>query len=562
MKKLLWVLILVFFASIGGNVRGQSSPAFDPDVYLPKFGDGIDTIQGHDTSGFFGSGIINLGPGPGEPYGRIAMQGMPGNAANLTTVHTGHDFDLHKLKAIKQLNLTFNGFPYLHWGHLHSTRLLDLVVCDDNHHPSIYWGDSLGNFDSTRVTRVQRPGSLASRLLFGGKTLPYVTYLTSDSLEDLVCIAEVIDDAVKTDSFFMYLYEGGESLFTRRNRPDPDSAYYLGPVLYGDNHQVRNFSQGDWRGVGRDDLIGIERYPEKPVPSTWYFYRNELPFSMENFARAMFFDTLFLARENSRYTGSGSFGEGCFSMAALPKASGDNSADFMPTMGGIYIFRGGPDFGSKHLFMDSAEAVITNPADIDPSMKGLDGFGDGILNCGDVTGTGNLMINTTGSILKDNLDFFYVLGKATDNKVDMYVLSTGGETGDSLTSDPDNREDILTGNFTYSRLELIHGTSKIPVKLNPKYSVTEHARLAETPLYIYPNPATTRSTLTFETKRPDDVAIIIRDILGREVFREERKLSAGILQIPLTVKSLMNGTYIVQVKGKTISLNARLEIVR
>jgi hypothetical protein len=114
----------------------------------------------------------------------------------------------------------------------------------------------------------------------------------------------------------------------------------------------------------------------------------------------------------------------------------------------------------------------------------------------------------------------------------------------------------------YSRLMLLHGSKKIPVKLNPKYSVGEQAKLAESPLYIFPNPAASRTTLLLETKRPDDVAIIVRDILGREVFREERKLSVGILQIPLTVKSLMNGTYIVQVKGKTISLNARLEIVR
>jgi hypothetical protein len=561
MKKLLWVLILVFFASIGGNVRGQSSPAFDPDVYLPKFGDGIDTIQGHDTSGFFGSGIINLGPGPDEPYGRIAMQGMPGNAASLTTVHTGHDFDLHKLKAIKQLNLTFNGFPYLHWGHLHSTRLLDLVVSNTDHQPSIYWGDSLGNFDSNRVTRFERPASLGSKQGFGSECLPYVTYLSSDTLEDLVWMVEQ-DDGIKADSFFVYLYQGGESLFTRRSRPNPDSSYYLGPVQYGDVHQIRNFSQGDWRGVGREDLIAIERYPVKPAPTTWFYYRNESPFSMANLARAISSDTLFLARENPHYSGSGFFGEGIFSMAALPKSHGDKSVDFMPAMPGIYIFRGGPDFGSKHLFMDSAEAVIKNPADIDIAMHGLDGFGRNLLNCGDMTGSGYPVLLAGGNILSDDLYCFYVLGKAVDDKIDIYYYDRNGLYYDTLIGDVDNRPDMLFGSSVYSRLMLLHGSNKIPVKLNPKYSVGEQAKLAESPLYIFPNPATSRTTLLLETKRPDDVAIIVRDILGREVFREERKLSVGILQIPLTVKSLMNGTYIVQVKGKTISLNARLEIVR
>jgi hypothetical protein len=556
MKTLFWVSLLVFFAFIGGNVRGQSSPAFDPDVYLPKFGDGIDTIQGHDTSGFFGSGIINLGPGPGEPYGRIAMQGMPGNPANLTTVHAGHDFDLHKLKAIQLLDLTLNK-RIEHWGHLRSKNTTDIVVDDRDEWPVIYWGDESGNFHKDSFTTLNSPKRDRRFGGFTGVSIGYTTYLRSDSVEDMIWMVLTIDDTLKRDSIFVLYYKGGEALRAKGKSAMPDSIRLLGTDVYP---LLRNFSQGDWRGVGREDLISVEQHAT--TRHNWHYFKNDGHFSLESFMNSLVLDTIFSSRENSRYSGSGSFGENCFSMRALPKAKTDKSVDFMPTMGGIYIFRGGPDFGSKHLYMDSAEAVITNPADIDPSMKGLDGFGDGILNCGDMTGSGYPVLSAGGNILSDDLFCFYVLGKAVDDKIDMYYYDRNGFYLDTLTGDKDNLQDLLFGSSVYSRLMLLHGSKKIPVKLNPKYSVGEQAKLAESPLYIFPNPAASRTTLLLETKRPDDVAIIVRDILGREVFREERKLSVGILQIPLTVKSLMNGTYIVQVKGKTISLNARLEIVR
>ena len=82
-------------------------------------------------------------------------------------------------------------------------------------------------------------------------------------------------------------------------------------------------------------------------------------------------------------------------MPIFPKASNDHSCDFLfvtpaPNYGKptIYMFHGGPDFGSHRLTLDSAAFIIRQPQYV---------FGTGndwpqsIADAGDMTGTGKLM---------------------------------------------------------------------------------------------------------------------------------------------------------------------------
>ena len=82
---------------------------FDPNCYHPALGapGEVDTIYGsYDKQELTNS--LNVGPAPGESYGRVLMYGLPQNIPFLSAVSTGPSFDLHHLNVtgVTKFNLS------------------------------------------------------------------------------------------------------------------------------------------------------------------------------------------------------------------------------------------------------------------------------------------------------------------------------------------------------------------------------------------------------------------------------------------------------------------------
>jgi hypothetical protein len=64
---------------------------------------------------------------------------------------------------------------------------------------------------------------------------------------------------------------------------------------------------------------------------------------------------------------------------------------------------------------------------------------------------------------------------------------------------------------------------------------------------MYPNPTSGEVNLTFESNTAADVNVVIRDIAGREVYRQvEGKRMAGSQTITINTDNLRNGIYTVE----------------
>src|SRR5512135_2063599 len=92
------------------------------------------------------------------------------------------------------------------------------------------------------------------------------------------------------------------------------------------------------------------------------------------------------------------------------------------------------------------------------------------------------------------------MGKATDELIDIYIPHDPGDATNlaiPVKGDNDTLQDVLYQVNTYDGvgaspyaggLWLLHGSTKIPVHLNPKYSVPP-STLSSRALSFFPNPA-------------------------------------------------------------------------
>ncbi|MDP4286296.1 MAG: hypothetical protein Q8922_00005, partial [Bacteroidota bacterium] len=509
LKRLNVLAALMTLLFVGGEARAQntpfSSPALDSNCYFPQIGvpGEIDTIQTIDSGKGPGAFIHNLGPKPDGSFGNmlIGRQG-PTNALNqstnfFVTAATG-PFDLHNFKARAQKFLP--DIEDLRFGHFHNRSNVDIL---DAANLKIYWADDAGDYDSLRFTELLaniRHGDYHSGGGLGyGIVDPYFAYLTNDTVEDIVisCYSDYINEK---DTAYLTLYRGGTQLASKDTAYEDTSAFLY--PMKPNNHAFRICTQADFRGIGRDDLIVSDD------STNLCYYRNDRPFSLDSLAHAMGKDTIFTSWQNPSLSSHLHTAEKWFTMRALPKASTDNSVDFLPVFvtrkdsaGAIFMFRGGPDFGSHRITIDSAAFIIRHPAMLDFwRFYQFDFWPEGLIDAGDMTGTGNHVILTTANTAgAAEINMFYVTGTALDEKIDIYHSGIIGEAGaDTLTADEDSLEDVMVGD-PYSipesekgSLWVYKGTTQIPVHLNPKWADVKNipVSLDGTGLSLSPNPIT------------------------------------------------------------------------
>ena len=583
-------LFLVLLAWVGASsprgVRAQiSSPAFDPNCYFPRIGvpGEIDTIYGSYVGQELGGGLVNIGPSPDNPGGpgRLMFGGLAGDRAisgrggAFSAVHCGTNFDPHNMSVSR-----FKGFwsnSKMVFGHYRSQYWTDILLMDslgNTTFPKIYWADQQGKYDTSRYTSL---GFLRKTTKYDVNTgTPFHACLTSDTAEDIVLqyISDGID--VLHDSVMFALYHGGSDLFRPGSSVYPsEEAYFDSVHAYDMNYgSERTGYIGDFRGVGRVDYVGVD------AKGSLALYKNDLPFSLVSFTAAMKRDTLLSTVGETRIQWLSRWGWLGVTLPALNKRIDDKSVDlvlYLDSNGGsskdnqFRIFRGGPDFGSHRLTIDSAY-TLHSPSAFDSNTFKYVGW-DGLTNCGDMTGTGRTVLGLAGVDENSAVGFeaFYVLGDAIDEKVDMffggYIM---GGLLDTCTIDGDGLQDLANGDPGYNTegdlsgkdigtVRFIHGSKKIPVRLN-RVEVRKTNPVLEGAVTVSPNPCSRFTVVTWESSCSGEVHLTLRDLLGKTVFEESRPTTGDLEAFRLDLPPLANGEYFLELQQEPCSQLAKIVV--
>jgi len=98
-----------------------------------------------------------------------------------------------------------------------------------------------------------------------------------------------------------------------------------------------------------------------------------------------------------------------------------------------------------------------------------------------------------------------------------------------------------------------------------EYELNYHVGIEDTPpifnaIEVYPNPASSFTTLSIDMHQSGDVNITIFNTLGEKVFATNDYLSAGLNERTLNLSGLSTGMYIVQVQSADRVLSTRLSV--
>jgi hypothetical protein len=574
--KLAFILLL-----LASNVFAQG---FDPQCWKPRIGIEIDTILRENPPGYFFGDQLMKHPNWDPDDQHIMITGHPSNPANHTVLGSGKYFDLHKLEVRKKMNMSLfssgNGQPAI-FGNFRTTKYKDAFIASEM---KIYWADDNGDFDSSRYTQLRssvqgnRPGQ---GFRFDHMNW-YCAKLISDSLDDLLTMGitnyKTLQENDDSARVYIVLF-AGQNLYHPIGEVALSDSVYLCGQHFDDTVERIPFSRigndGDFRGIGRKDWIAAGPF------GNMFYFRNDFPFTMEKFFVGMRYDTILTQWENPHLQTSQSYYlNSRRSLRAFWKPSWDRSEDFVGRFNtdderkeAWLFFRGGSDFGSKRLYLDSAELVIRHPFG-----AGFN-FGFGFEDCGDMTGTGNTVIRFGGGYGQDaGESMYFVLGKAADDLIDIHISYSvsGGTKGAGYSAhvlaDNDDLQDRVIDLLNYrgdslmswaGSLGLMHGSTRIPVRLNPKYSVEEQRRLRTTQMYAHPNPCESTTTLTFENCTRGVLTMDVYDRLGNRLIRDEvPDVDNGIQQYSANLASLASGFYYIRLSCPLDGWQATTSVIK
>ncbi len=186
-----------------------------------------------------------------------------------------------------------------------------------------------------------------------------------------------------------------------------------------------------------------------------------------------------------------------------------------------------------------------------------------IKDFGDLTGSGNPVLGTRGGYFTFGFTALYVLGKAMDDKIDVFFSQNEGGFGgqDTIQALSDGRttyimggpayqspEDQNNGIFQKGSLLVLHGNEKIPVRLNPKFAAVERKKVEEAVghVYAYPNPFVENTVLTFDNCTGTKMSVDICSSTGAIVKHEETPAVDRLQQYAPDLTSLAPGMYIIR----------------
>ncbi|MDP4198661.1 MAG: T9SS type A sorting domain-containing protein [Bacteroidota bacterium] len=586
MKHILLLLIAVWVVASGPPVllaqnTPFSSPALDSNCYFPQIGipGQIDTLYGTVKNQYLGSGIKNLGPKPDGSYGNLFIENLDANdhyttSSTIFQIQSGSSFNLHQLKTTRQ-RLSDNtqlGSGYI-LAHFRDRSHLDMFV---NYNWRIYWADDQGNYDSTRFSQVStniRGDGMWDPHVFDWNPQAYIAHLTSDSVDDIVLgLSSQWTDYMK-DTVFLALYSGGSDRALHDTLFEDTSIAICS--VFALKPYNRRITKGDFRGVGREDLLFSDD------SMNWHYFKNDPPFTLEKFAHAMLYDTLLAKWQNPhlQYPTEPEALGSYLTMRALPKPAWDKSVDLLPVFHttddlnlGIFFFRGGPDFGSHRLTLDSAAYVIRHPKNLDPFTFGSDYYWpETLTDAGDMTGTGNRVLDVTARNASGDYGWenFYVLGRGLDERIDLFdQVQYGFGYGDSLTVNGDSLEDYVTDlswpnapndPMAPGGLKLYYGTKDIPVHLNSKFADVQRAEnRASESLVLAPNPVTRGwSVAMIVWPEAEEAEYKVYDMLGRLVDASPIRLLGGAEEQRIYLRGLVPGTYLFTIIGSRHTASRR-----
>lgn len=73
---------------------------------------------------------------------------------------------------------------------------------------------------------------------------------------------------------------------------------------------------------------------------------------------------------------------------------------------------------------------------------------------------------------------------------------------------------------------------------------------------IYPNPASEKFAVSFNSKKENNVTVKVKDMFGRDVIYSDKQITSGIYQVYINCNNLNSGVYLLEViddSGKTLS---------
>jgi hypothetical protein len=571
------VLFVAVLASLVGaeNLRAQlSSPAFDPNCYFPNVDDptGVTDYYGLKPEALLGNGLLNIGPAPGDSTPRLIFAGLGDNPLLLTEQRIPIGFSIEMEHPILMTRMIANPdhFGTKSWrliatGHFHLRDRIDVLAQEGGGVFRIYWADEHGQYDSTRYSDLK--SEFTGTYATGLESEPYTAYLSSDTVEDIVFGGDIC--YTKDSCFWMAtMFHGGQSLYQKGTIAKSDSSIISNSSKENSAGLFWRTTQGDFRGVGRKDLITL-------TPSGIFYYRNDPPFDLKRFEQSVRYDTLISYADAPHFDYGASGGN--FTTLAMPTTTQGHD-DFVlicpmrdKTDGAIRVFRGGEHFGQTKLMLEAPDALLQQPGYYDWSMQtnGLT-YISYLRDCGTMTGTKNHVLFAHASDYQSALHFWYVLGDAIDDKVDMFEpVARGGASLEPIDADGDRYADVILGMPYYNHptnsslvncgaLRIVYGTSRIPDRTR---SVDRTPQASAMPR-IYPNPADRHLTIDLGSDFSGRISVEIRNILGEVVFRAEQVYSDRVAQIGLALPELPQGTYMMTLARDGIKRGLRILIDR
>ncbi|MBS1902076.1 MAG: T9SS type A sorting domain-containing protein [Bacteroidetes bacterium] len=569
----------------------HAQTVLDPSCWKPRIGNGIDEkMVSMKQIPYFGADIAWF-PAPKDDTDHLyfTINDEKTEPYYPLIYRSPKPFDLSKLEFVSVLRIKNDGgSPQygVRFGHFHDAVDLDMLIPVDvrNHgRPSIYWADSLGRYDTSHVTFLwsslqgnDHPEggygfSLAAPLVIG----PMDNDTVDDILMELYTNWTPYQVDLDSSRYGFAFFHGGEQLYESVSPVLSDSVYEFPDWKPRDTVKrdpTRDGFIGDFNGDGRIDVVYFDAY------GNCFYCQSSRAFSLAKYYQASEFDTLISVSQNLHLLPQLPPSFEYPPMQALPRKPDDHSVDLLIPLqtdgfmqNSIWIFRGGVEFGTKRLTVDTgasvsgefqqAEFILRHPGVIDPAYKNYH-WGGFITQCGDITGTGRPVIKTNGEggAFSPGTDYYYVLGDAIDDKADIAIGYEQGATVEAVDVNADNDKfaDVLFQAYsTYSNgsltpdssgLLLLHGSPKIPIHLNQKYAVPVKLESREE-LGAYPNPATRGTTVTFRSSG-ERVTVSLVDLLGHVVMSVAVDTDPNLTTMYFPLQEVEEGSYQLVAKTK------------